>query len=140
MRKNSFYDAYKWNGILKKLHNHICTATKTISLRSLSIFHFFIKHHVSRQFSLDFLVSAVLDQILYFNIMYVANSFQLKNILLLSQQMSTIEITKIRQDHYTTSWYSGASKMVDIPLVTFAAILCFMVLNELHVCIILNYK
>lgn len=64
----------------KKLHNHICTATKTVSLRFLSIFHFFIKHHVSRHFSLDFLVSAVLDQILYFNIMYVANSFQLKKI------------------------------------------------------------
>lgn len=54
--------------------------------------------------------------------------------------MSTTEIPKIFQDCYTTPWCSGAFKIVDIALVPFAAILCFMVLNEMHVCIILNYK
>lgn len=65
----------------------------------------------------------------------------IKNIvLLLSQQTSTTEITNIFQDYSTTTWYLGVFKIVDILLVAFAAILCFVVLNEVHVCIILNYK
>lgn len=48
----------------------------------------FIKHHVSRHFSLDFLVSAVSDQMPHFDFMYVAHSFQLKTVLLKSPDVN----------------------------------------------------
>lgn len=65
--------------------------TKTFSLCSLFIFQVFIKHRVSGCFSLDFLVSDILSQMLNFDITYIANGFQILSAEAVLKTMQTME-------------------------------------------------
>lgn len=54
-------------------------------------FQVFTKHQVSGCFSLDFLVSDILSQMLNFDITYVVNGFQILSAKVILKTMQTME-------------------------------------------------
>lgn len=83
----------------KKLITNTYNATKTFSLCSHFIFQVFIKHQVSGCFSLDFLVSDILSQMLNFDITYIANGFQILSAEVILKTIQTME-TRIQKNTY----------------------------------------